>query len=142
MADYRVIADTEVDPDAPVTSELAYAFRDNPIASFEGASGAPKLQDAALGDPITAATDRGRDWVLRRNARALSEVIGTYAFLRANNSLNFGQVIAGSSLTPASAAGSTSGSLGVAGSWRCMGFTNAPSSEEPAASTTLFLRIS
>lgn len=48
MADYRVISDTEVDPDAPVTSELAYAFRDNPIAIGEGAAGAPRVMGRSL----------------------------------------------------------------------------------------------
>ena len=48
MADYRSIDDSEVDPDAPVTSDLAYALRDNPIAIAEGASGAPRVQMAAF----------------------------------------------------------------------------------------------
>lgn len=41
MADWRTVTDSEVDPDAPVTSNLMYALRDNPIAIAEGASGAP-----------------------------------------------------------------------------------------------------
>lgn len=43
MADWTVISDTSLDPDAPLTSELAYAWRDNPIAIAEGAPGAPVL---------------------------------------------------------------------------------------------------
>ena len=36
-------------PGEPLTSEKALAFYQNPIAAFEGASGAPALQYAALG---------------------------------------------------------------------------------------------
>ena len=49
MADWTVIPDSVLDPDAPLTSDLAYAWRDNPIAIAEGASGAPKVQGIALG---------------------------------------------------------------------------------------------
>lgn len=41
MADWTAIPDSVLDPDAPLTSDLAYAWRDNPIAIAEGASGAP-----------------------------------------------------------------------------------------------------
>ena len=44
---YVAILDTQLDPDAPLTSQLAYQWRDNPIAMFEGLSGAPRLQGAA-----------------------------------------------------------------------------------------------
>lgn len=48
MADYSNIPDTAIDPDAPLTSELAYAWRDNPIAIAEGAIGAPKVVSRAI----------------------------------------------------------------------------------------------
>ena len=48
MADFTPIPDTALDPDAPLTSELAYAWRDNPIAIAEGAVGAPKVMGKAL----------------------------------------------------------------------------------------------
>lgn len=48
MADWFNITDTQVDPDAPLTSQLAYAWRDNPIAIAEGAAGAPLIQPRAL----------------------------------------------------------------------------------------------
>lgn len=48
MADWFVISDTALDPDAPLTSELAYAWRDNPIAIAEGAAGAPRIYSGAL----------------------------------------------------------------------------------------------
>jgi len=48
MADYNAILDTQLDPDAPLTSDLAYAWRDNPIAIAEGALNAPKVVGEAL----------------------------------------------------------------------------------------------
>lgn len=48
MADWTDITDASVDPDAPVTSELAYAWRDNPIAIAQGSVGAPKVRSDAL----------------------------------------------------------------------------------------------
>ena len=46
MADYTSIADSQIDPKAPVTSELMTALRDNPIAIAEGSAGAPKIADS------------------------------------------------------------------------------------------------
>lgn len=40
---WRTIADSEVDPESPVTTSLAIAWRDNPIAIAEKAAGAPVL---------------------------------------------------------------------------------------------------
>lgn len=48
MATYTTIANSAVDPNAPVTSELMTALRDNPLAITEGSSGAPKVQPEAL----------------------------------------------------------------------------------------------
>lgn len=48
MADWKTIPDTDVDPDAPVTSELMYALRDNPVAIAEGAVGAPRVMGVSL----------------------------------------------------------------------------------------------
>ena len=50
MADWRVIDDDEVEPDAPLTSSLAFAWRDNPIAIAEGAPGAPRLRGSGAFD--------------------------------------------------------------------------------------------
>lgn len=58
MADYIGITDTQVDPDAPLTSQLGYAWRDNPIAIAEGAPGAPRIQMAAFPRLATGAVDK------------------------------------------------------------------------------------
>lgn len=52
MADWVTITDSQVDPDAPLTSELAYAWRDNPIAITEGAVGAPRVMPKALASSL------------------------------------------------------------------------------------------
>jgi len=58
MADWFNITDTQVDPDAPLTSQLGYAWRDNPIAISEGAPGAPRNQMASLPRPASGSTLR------------------------------------------------------------------------------------
>lgn len=49
MTSYITIANTEVDPDSPITADLMTKLRDNPIAISEGSSGAPKVSKLALG---------------------------------------------------------------------------------------------
>lgn len=48
MTTYTAIPNTDIDVDSPVTTDLMTKVRDNPIAISEGASGAPKIQTAAL----------------------------------------------------------------------------------------------
>lgn len=57
MPAYIPIADTEVDPESPLTTSLATRWRDNPLAIAEGDAAAPRVQHAGL------AEDAG-DWVL------------------------------------------------------------------------------
>ena len=45
---WTTIPDSDIDPDSPFTTGLATAYRENVSAAFEGASGAPALQTAAL----------------------------------------------------------------------------------------------
>ena len=58
MADWRFPADTAVDPDAPVTSDLMYALRDNPVAIAEGAVGAPRIRHSAFLKPVAGITNQ------------------------------------------------------------------------------------
>lgn len=141
MADWTVITDAQLDPDAPLTSDLAYAWRDNPIAIAEGASGAPRIVDAALG---TTPTTTGASWIRQRLALAAAGTIGTYAFLRTTvaGGYTVGNTLSGASLAYTSANGNTGGS--PSGTWLCCGSAisgeTAPSSN-PSAST-LWLRVS
>jgi hypothetical protein len=52
---WTTIPDTDVDAESPFDVDLATAYRDNPIAIAEGASGAPKIQlDAAFDSAIAS----------------------------------------------------------------------------------------
>lgn len=44
MTSYIAITNSEVQPEAPITSELMTKLRDNPIAISEGATGAPPIK--------------------------------------------------------------------------------------------------
>lgn len=56
MADYTEILDDELIPDAPIPSILGFRWRDNPIAIAEGADGAPRVQPAAMAQPLVSAS--------------------------------------------------------------------------------------
>lgn len=56
MTSYITITDAETDPSAPLTSELAKKWRDNPIAISEGSAGAPKIKMRAFSSGALAAT--------------------------------------------------------------------------------------
>lgn len=139
MADWRNISDTEVDPDAPVTSELAYAFRDNVIAMAEGASGSPLIGPAM-------------------NRVGNGTLPGSYVFAYVASNLvdiiEYGQVVAGSSLRPAAALNTVSANNGalnasagrrtasLPGSWACRGYASAFSGTgQEATSACLFQRV-
>ena len=126
MADWTTISDTQVDPNAPLTSELMTALRDNPIAIAQGASGATRITDAAL--DTGAATTAGTTWVAVRNVAAGLGGIGSYAFLRhGSTGYTAGSTVAGSSLSYTNAGGSANGGI-PSGTWRLMGYTLGDSS--------------
>ena len=58
---WTAIPDSDIDPDSPFTTGLATAYRENVIAAFEGASGAPDLVEAAL-TAITAGSSYKYFW--------------------------------------------------------------------------------
>lgn len=147
MADWTAIPDSSIEPGKPIRSIDGLALRDNPIAAFEGASGAPRLADAALG-PAASATTAGRDWVLARTALADVGAVGTYAFLRTAITAHVaaGATRAGSALSYAGVNESDNtipfvGSSGTpSGTWRCMGYLYYPGLSG-SYGTTLWLRI-
>ena len=63
MPDYVPIVDDIIQPDAPLTADLMFRMRDNPLAIAEGAAGAPKVRSEALA-LRTAAGDRTSDGVV------------------------------------------------------------------------------
>ena len=56
MATYTSIAASENEPLAPVTATLMDRLTNNPIAMFEGASGAPRLDEAARAGSVAGDT--------------------------------------------------------------------------------------
>jgi hypothetical protein len=56
MASYNPIANSEVDPESPITSSLISRLRDNPLAIQEGDSSAPNIvTNAIANEAITLA---------------------------------------------------------------------------------------
>lgn len=137
MTDYNAILDTECEPDAPVTSQLVFALRDNPVAITEGAVGAPRNTDASLSTTVTTA---GNTWVRNRTATSDAGAVGTYAMLRyaVSGVLSPGRTTSGARLRYSSASGVGMGA--PSGTWRCMG--RADGRTGGAAAVTLFLRVS
>lgn len=140
MTSYIAITNSEVQPEAPITSELMTKLRDNPIAIAEGASGAPKI------DPINAMAHLGA-----------VGAIGTYAILYKTTTgvVSPGTLVAGSSLrysntftdtyyVPGEGMGSytsvyAGGTVAPPGTWRLMGHIL---SDTPLHRASLWLRIS
>ena len=120
MADYRTITDAEVDPDAPLTSSLGYAWRDNPLAIAEGATGAPRITDAALSTSVTAA---GTTWVMNRIIPRNAGGIGTYVFgyIPGPSEISMNGTVSGGSLRPTDVSGDVVGVPFLSGTWRLHG---------------------
>ena len=56
MTSYIAITDAETDPEAPLTSELAKKWRDNPIAIAEDDGTAPKIKRKSFVSGVSAST--------------------------------------------------------------------------------------
>lgn len=54
MATWVTPVDSQTDPDAPLTSDLAKRWDNNVVAAFEGASGAVRLSGEGVGSPRNA----------------------------------------------------------------------------------------
>ena len=52
MTGYAALSGTQIDADSPLIEDTMIKLRDNPLAMFEGAAGAPRLQTAAMDDSI------------------------------------------------------------------------------------------
>jgi hypothetical protein len=119
MATWVTPIESQTDPDAPLTSELGKRWDNNVIAAFEGASGAPRLEDAALDTTVTTA---GTTWVRNRTAAVTHGQIGTYAMAAYRDTpqvpVNF--TTDGSNLEASNVDGNVSGVF-LTGTWRNMG---------------------
>lgn len=151
MATWTNIDDTFLEPGKPVRSVDGLALRDNPVAIAAGAAGAPKIQNAAMGNNTVddrllagSATTAGRDWVLARTALAQAGAVGTYATLRYEGGfglISTGQTVAGSALIYVSFDGSITSGSSLSGTWRNMGAFVDPNASA-ARRVSLWLRIS
>jgi hypothetical protein len=150
MATWTNVSSTVLEPGDPIRSVDIIAIKENIIALSEGASGAPKIQLAALQNGI----------VLDATASATAGAVGTYVFAEHKADVGFGSTVAGSNLQPSGmvtvvfttytndnapdtrTTGVNSGSF-LSGTWRCMGvLSNATVSGTNSAGTaTLLLRI-
>lgn len=137
MTTYTTISSGSLAVGKPLTSTIAIALRDNPLAIAEGDASAPKIQFAALDA-----------WYITAGA------VGTYCFAVGTVDKAFGTTVAGSTLTPTSAAcGTSNGTNGngamdvgaaLSGSWRCMGtydYNMSTSGTINWTGATLWLRI-
>lgn len=136
MADWTNIANNEIDGDSPITESLMTALRDNPVAITEGASGAPKIQSAALASSAVNNVALGSGAVTYNKLSSslyTTGAIGTYALLRGSYQINItpGSSYAGSSLFYAGIAFAIGGGTPVVsymtsgqppGTWRAMGY--------------------
>lgn len=101
MTDYVAPVAGETDPDKPIRSEFGSKALLNPLAMFEGAAGAPRLQQEAVDSWFTT-----------------FDGTKTYAIGIPNTELDTGDLIAGVNIrvdadivTPKT----------LTGTWRCMG---------------------
>jgi hypothetical protein len=139
MATWTTITDAALEPGKPIRSVDGLALRDNSIAIAEGASGAPRIENAAFdaavlgSEKFQAGTDE-RDWVLGRTSGAAAGAVGTYAFLNVvGGSATAGDLKAGSDLEYSDSV--DDGGSSPSGTWRAMGTAGFTRS-------TVFLRIS
>lgn len=142
MADWT--PPTLISVDQPITAEQGNMFQYNPVAITEGAVGAPRIQDAALGSTVTAA---GSAWVQARLAGSTAGGVGSLAFAIWNlgggstTILEYGNTVAGSQLRPTNVTGAIGATVSLSGTWRCLGrAVYAGTSDQQ--SITLFMRVS
>lgn len=138
MTDYTAITELETNPGAPGTSSLWKRWWKNPLAMFEGAVGAPRLQFAALDAAFSTAGEIGSFVLARRNT---------------TGNIAYGATVAGSTLTPTSVLSSLSFpansgtytmpvAAALSGTWRCMGqYSHTAYSAPTLGGATLWIRI-
>ena len=71
---YVTILDTQLDPDAPLTSQLAYQWRDNPEAIALGLSGATRVRGAAMYGSVAGSVLQRRCTPIKTSASGSNSV--------------------------------------------------------------------
>jgi hypothetical protein len=158
MATWTTITDAALEPGKPIRSVDGLALRDNSIAIAEGASGAPKIQNAAmdansvdnanvvngnLGAEKFQSGGTERNWVLGRTSDAGAGAVGTYVMGKYTKTFDsspaYGDVVSGSLIEASNTSGSYSYAV-LSGTWRTMGGSG--DGEDTGNDVTLYLRIS
>jgi hypothetical protein len=132
MATWTNVSNTVLEPGDPIRSVDIIAIKENIIALSEGASGAPKIQAAAIASGVLTNTTN----VLTATAGATVGALGTYCLAYATSSIAIGNTVAGSNLLGVNTAGSQV-APGFSGTWRNMGCTS-----RTPGDVSSFLRIS
>lgn len=82
---YNEILDTQLDPDAPITSTLGYQFRDNTLEIASGTSNAPRVSALALGPIVDSdpnlSTNAGGNDLATIDIGAIRESVVQYSFI-------------------------------------------------------------
>lgn len=140
MATWTTIPDAALNPAAPIRSIDAKALRDNVTALAEGATGAPKVQTAAL-DTNSVLEAIARDFSIPSGICP----VGTITLLANYGSSNFtaGSTYAGSGLQfcgfdVGTSLGFTASATYQTGSWMAMGFSNYSGT---ATRAMIFMRV-
>ena len=155
MTTYTAIADADIDPESPGNTTLFTRLRDNPIAAFEKAAGAPVLANDYVTNAMIATGAVNADSIAA-NAVGTSEIaagvvaaeyagtaslaVGSIMWGDPNNTTANNATISGSNLQPAYWGGSTMAASGstVSGTWRNISGVSLSSSSWSG----LWLRIS
>lgn len=83
MTDYTEVLDAQISQDKPLTSLLMRIYRDNPIASFEGAAGAPDLELSALPTLVVGSSIRSTETLVIPDPAPSSAVtINSFSFIQ------------------------------------------------------------
>ena len=160
MATWTAIADSVLEIGKPIRSIDHFALRDNVVAAFEKASGAPqlapnyvvtamiadaqistaKIADGNVTSAKLAAGGGETAWVGARNVDIGANGVGSYVFaVKIDSGANtFGTTSAGSGLAPASVGTIPGSASSLSGTWRCMGIANGSGGD---VSVTLWIRI-
>jgi len=82
MTAYNPIADSQADPESPIDTVLAISWRDNPIAMFEKASGAPQLADGYVEQKMMADSTSQSTHYAYANARETYTIVDITSYTK------------------------------------------------------------
>lgn len=132
------------DTNRPILGGVALQSRDNLVAVTEGASGAPKIRDAALSTTVNSS---GVAWVAARIVQQSNSGGGRYGLFEWTGigSIGLGTNVSGGALRYASGSGRSSvggqtSQISPAGTWRLLGHASSVGIDA-GDNASLFLRV-